>query len=97
MGGELGGGVTYHYTRLGVGIETVGRYLLVHQKAAFDEWGANLTFTLDPGLAQRGWLTFAPAWGAEASQVVQIWKGAEAFHDRHNRNGGVAPNRLEIE
>ena len=38
-----------------------GRYLLVHQKAAFDEWGANLTFTLDPGLAQRGWLTFAPA------------------------------------
>ena len=71
---------------------------MVHQKAAFDEWGANLPFTLDPGQAQRDWwLTFAPAWGAEASRVVQIWKGAEAFHGGHDRNGGVAPNRLEME
>lgn len=51
VGGELGGGVTYRHTRLGLGIEAGGRYLLAHQKAAFDEWGANLTFTLDPGQA----------------------------------------------
>ena len=98
VGGELGGGVTYRHTRLGVGIEAGGRYLLVHQKAAFDEWGANLTFTLDPGQARRGWwLTFAPVWGAETSRVAQMWDGAEAFHAGHDRNDGVSPNRLEME
>ena len=98
VGGELGGGVTYRHTRLGVGVEAGGRYLLAHQKAAFDEWGANLTFTLDPGQARRGWwLTFAPVWGAEASRVAQMWDGAEVFHAGRDRNGGVSPNRLEME
>ncbi len=98
VGGELGGGVTYRHTRLGVGIEAGGRYLLAHQKTAFDEWGANLTFTLDPGQARRGWwMTFAPVWGAETSRVAQMWDGAEAFHAGHDRNGGASPNRLEME
>ena len=98
VGGELGGGVTYRHTRLGVGIEAGGRYLLVHQKAAFDEWGANLTFTLDPGQARRGWwLTFAPVWGVETSRVAQMWDGAEAFHAGRDRNGGASPNWLEME
>lgn len=98
MGGELGGGVTYRHTRLGVGVEAGDRYLLAHQKAAFDEWGANLTFTLDPGPARRGWwLTFAPVWGAEASRVAQMRDGAKVFHAGLDRNGGVSPNRLEME
>ena len=98
VGRELGGGVTYRHTRLGVGIEAGGRYLLAHQKAAFDEWGANLTFTLAPGPARRGWwLTFAPVWGAEASRVAQMWDSVEAFHAGRDWNGGVSPNRLEME
>ena len=98
MGGELGGGVTYRHTRLGVGVEAGGRYLLAHQKAAFDEWGANLTFTLDLGQAKRGWwLTFAQVWGAETSRVMQMWDGAEVCHAGDDRNGGVAPNRLKME
>ena len=54
VGAELGGGVKYAHTKLGLGIEARGRYLLAHQKAAFDEWGASLTLTFDPGQAKRG-------------------------------------------
>ena len=39
VGAELGGGFEYAYTKLGLGIEARGRYLLAHQKSAFDEWG----------------------------------------------------------
>ena len=39
VGAEMGGGLEYAHTKLGLGIEARGRYLLVHQKSAFDEWG----------------------------------------------------------
>ena len=61
VGAELGGGVAYAHTTLGLGIEARGRYLLAHQKSAFDEWGASLTLRLDPGADNRGlWLALAP-------------------------------------
>ena len=54
--------------------------MLAHQKSAFDEWGASLTLTLDPGADKRGlWLALAPVWGAEASQVEQMWGSAEVL------------------
>ena len=40
MGAELGGGFEYAHTKLGLGIEARRRYLLAHQKSAFDEWDA---------------------------------------------------------
>ena len=36
---DMGDGFEYTHTKLGLGIETRGRYLLAHQKSAFDEWG----------------------------------------------------------
>ena len=64
VGAELGGGVEYAHTRLGLGIEARGRYLLAHQKTAFDEWGASLTLKLDPGEAKCSlWLALALVWG----------------------------------
>ena len=80
VGAELGGGFEYAHTKLGLGIEARGRYLLAHQKSAFDEWGASLTLKLDPGEAKRGlWLALAPVWGAEASQVEQMWGSADVL------------------
>ena len=76
----VGGGVAYAHTKLGLGTEARGRYLLAHQKAAFDEWGASLTLRLDPGADEWGlWLALAPGWGAEASQVEQLWGSAEVL------------------
>ena len=73
VGAELGGGFEYAHTKLGLGVEARGWYLLAPQKSAFDEWGASLTPKLDPGEAKRGlWLALAPVWGADASQVEQL-------------------------
>ena len=80
VGAELGGGVAYAHTKLGVGIEVRGRYLLAHQKSAFDEWGASLTLTVNPGADKRGlWLALAPVWGADASQVEQMWGSTDVL------------------
>lgn len=39
VGMELGGGFKCVRTKLGLSIEARERYLLAHQKSAFDEWG----------------------------------------------------------
>ena len=70
---RLGGGFGYAHTQLGLEIEARGRYLLAHQKSAFDEWGGILTLKFDPGEAKRDlWLALPPVWDAEASQVEQL-------------------------
>ena len=43
VGAEMGGGIAYAHTKLGLGIEARWWDLLAHQKSAFDEWGASLT------------------------------------------------------
>ena len=65
VGVEVGGGLAYSDTALGLEVEARGWFLLAHQEKKFDEWGGNLTVKLDPGQAGRGpWVTFAPGWGA---------------------------------
>ena len=102
VGAELGGGFEYAHTKLGLGIAARGRYLLAHQKSAFDEWGASLTLKLDPGAEQRGlWLSLAPIWGAEASQVEQMWGSAEALRTGEETDPetapGLAPASVELD
>ena len=100
VGAELGGGLEYAHTKLGLGIEARGRYLLAHQKSAFDEWGASLTLTLDPGADKRGlWLALAPVWGAEASQVEQMWGSAEVLRAgaESDMPPGLSPAQMEFD
>ena len=100
VGAELGGGVEYAHTKLGLGIEVRGRYLLAHQKSAFDEWGASLTLKLDPGEAKRGlWLAVAPVWGAEASQVEQMWGSADVLQAGAEpaTTPGLSPAQVEFD
>ncbi len=99
VGAELGGGFAYAHTKLGLGIEARGRYLLTHQKSAFDEWGASLTLKLDPGEAKRGlWLAVAPVWGAEASQVEQLWGSADVLQaGADSATPGLSPAQVEFD
>ena len=100
VGAELGGGFEYAHTKLGLGIEARGRYLLAHQKSAFDEWGASLTLKLDPGADKRGlWLALAPVWGAEASQVEQMWGSAEVMQAgaETDTTPGLSPAQVEFD
>ena len=100
LGVEVGGGLTYAHTTMGLEVDARGRYLLAHRKAGFDEWGGSVTVRFDPGQARRGpWLTFAPGWGAQGSRMAQMWDGAEVLRPSRSVGGapGLSPDRLDLD
>ncbi len=100
LGVEVGGGLAWVHTGLGLNVDARGRYLLAHGKSAFDERGGSLTVRLDPGRAGRGpWLAFAPGWGAQGSRIAQIWDGAGGLRSNRSAGGtrGWSPDRLALD
>ena len=79
LGLELGGGLAYTQTEWGLSVDMQGRYLLVHEDGAFEDWGASVNVRLDPGVGGEGaYLTVAPVWGQPGSGVEQLWGQAAA-------------------
>ena len=73
-GSEVGGSLEYVDSRLGVGIEGRGRYLLGHESQGFRAWGASLGVRVDPGGDGEGvWMGLSPVWGAPHSGVQSLW------------------------
>ncbi len=104
LGVEVGGGLGYTHTDLGLEVEAQGRVLLAHSKQAFGEWGGGLRVKVAPGQAGQGpWLTFAPGWGQEESRTEQMWDSKEEVFRGPGRSGrgaaapAAAPNRLALE
>ena len=53
-----------------------GRYLLVHQKSAFDGWGASLTLKFDLDAENHDpWLAFPPIWGEGGGEPGGAYAG----------------------
>ena len=92
-GAEVGGGLAYADTRLGLEAEARGRYLLAHKAAGFEESGAGFSLRFDPGGDGVGpWFGFAPQWGAPDVAVESLWGSLPADGD------GAAPaGRLQLE
>ncbi len=98
---EMGGGLAYENTRLGLSIEARGRWLAKHRAAGFEEWGASLGVSLDPGASGLGpSFSLTPVWGRASSGIGALWED-----DARVPPGGVgaeetastAPNRLDAE
>ena len=87
-GAELGVGLEYSNTRLGLRAQWRAQGLLAHSASGFEEWGTSLNVELDPGVSGRGLaLTLAPTWGQAASGGAQaLWQS-----DRPLRASGLAP------
>lgn len=102
-GAELAGGVAYAHTKLGLGIEARGRYLLAHEKDDFEDWGASLMLRIDPAVPGRGlWLTLAPLWGGStAADASSVWGGERAIRASHdfdaNSAHGLGPEQVDLE
>lgn len=104
LGAEIGGGVAYTHTKLGLGVEAQGRYLLAHEEDAFEDWGASLKVRMDPGIKGQGfWLSMAPVWGRPSTGAERLWGGAgsaavvlDSSRDRSGRSGW-APGQLEMD
>ena len=74
FGLEVGGRVQYVDPALGLTVEGAVRGLVAHEDSDYDEWGASGTVRLAPGAGGQGVaLTLAPAWGATASGVQDLW------------------------
>ena len=101
LGLELGGGVAYTRTDWGLSVDAQGRYLLVHEDGAFEDWGASVNVRLDPGTAGAGvYLTVAPVWGQAASGVDQLWSPAAALSQGSGPArppAGWQPDRLAVD
>ena len=100
LGVEVGGGLAYSDTALGLEVEARGWFLLAHQENSFDEWGGSLTVKLDPGQAGRGpWVTFAPGWGVAGHRPLQTWNRPEALRAGagSEETPDLSPDRLELE
>ena len=100
LGLELGGGLAYTQTEWGLSVDMQGRYLLVHEDRAFEDWGASVNVRLDPGLGGEGaYLTVAPVWGQPGSGVEQLWGQAAAVPGGPPaaRAAGWRPGNVEID
>ena len=101
LGAELGGGVAYTRTDWGLSVDAQGRYLLLHEDGAFEDWGASMSVRLDPGVAGEGaYLTVAPVWGQASSGVEQLWGTAAVLPQGRNPSRpatGWQPGRLEVD
>ena len=100
LGLELGGGLAYTQTEWGLSVDMQGRYLLVHEDRAFEDWGASVNVRLDPGLGGEGaYLTVAPVWGQPGSGVEQLWGTAAAVPGGtpSAQAAGWRPGNVEID
>ena len=101
LGAELGGGVAYTRTDWGLSVEAQGRYLLMHEDGAFEDWGASMSVRLDPGVAGEGaYLTVSPVWGQASSGVEQLWGTAAVLPQANNTSRpatGWRPGSVEVD
>ena len=91
IGGEVGGGLAYVNTALGLNVEARGRYLITHRDSALHQWGASLMVSLAPGRGEGLSLSLAPAWGVAASGVDAL------LHDAgHVAASGAGERQMEL-
>ena len=74
LGAELGGRLAYVHRGWGLNVEAQGR---LARSAGYEERGASLTATFDPGAPRRGLrASLAPSWGApDGGGVAALWEG----------------------
>ena len=88
---EVGGGL--HYTNSGLGLTAEGRgRFVISARAGYEEWGIGGTLMFDPATRGQGLsIRVAPSYGDHTSGVNQLWE--RGVHDAvggHDR--GMAPN-----
>ena len=107
---EIGGGLNYRNTEAGLGMAARGRYLVTHRENNFEDWGASIAFSLDPGAPEEGMsLSLTPAWGNAVSQVDTLWQNPltpgignfsslrrQALDGRHPTARSWRPDSLEL-
>ena len=101
LGTEVGGGISLVHVELNLELTAAGRYLIAHQAAGFEEWGASVALRAGPGVTRSGpWVSVEPEWGAAASRMQAMW-GPQADPGLYPGaavagSDGVEPGRLRL-
>ncbi len=101
LGTEVGSGISLVHVGLNLELAAAGRYLIAHQAAGFEEWGASVALRAGPGVTRSGpWVSVEPEWGAAASRMQAMW-GPQADPGLHPGAAaagghGVEPGRLRL-
>ena len=99
---DLGGGLEYAHQELGLGVAARGRYLLVHGRSGYEEWGASLMVRTDPGWGKQGLvLSAAPVWGVPSQGAEAMWRDThslirESVHTSQ-QVPRIRPDRMEVD
>ncbi len=97
-GMDVGGGIEYAHTERGISLSARGRYLLLHEQAAFEEWGASLILRFNPGYGKQGLvLDVSPVWGAPTDTDGALWLGVPVMALGGAGTTGVRPDRLKVD
>ena len=95
LGAEVGGGVEYQHTGIGLGVDARGRYLLA-QNPEHREWGAGVTLRYAP--AGTGlWFALEPSWGAAASRGDEQWASLPASAAEPGAGAAAPVSRAGLE
>ena len=103
LGAEAGLAAGYAHTPSGIALDAKTRMLLVHEEEGFREWGASVSFKVNPGGASGVSLSVKPAWGSATSRVQDLWGGQTALREWAARSSsgserrGFSPERLDVE
>ncbi|MDE2806514.1 MAG: fibronectin type III domain-containing protein [Gemmatimonadota bacterium] len=88
---ELGGGLRYANSSLGLTAEGRGRFV-ISARAGYEEWGIGGTLMFDPAARGEGLsIRVAPSYGEHMSGVNQLWERG-VYDAVGGHNLGMAPN-----
>ena len=99
MGIEIGAGMRYVLTSLGLMIEGRVRGLIAHQESNYEEWGGSGTIRLSPNPSGEGLsLRVSPTWGDASGSARALWSRPDMGDIASGRNSEVyASNHVSAE
>ncbi|MDE2800390.1 MAG: cadherin-like beta sandwich domain-containing protein, partial [Gemmatimonadota bacterium] len=99
MGIEIGAGMRYTLTSLGLMIEGRVRGLIAHRESSYEEWGGSGTIRLSPNPSGEGLsLRISPTWGNASGSARALWSMPDMGNIASGRNSEVyASNRVSTE
>ena len=90
LGIEIGGGMRYVLTSLGLMIEGRARGLIAHQDGSYKEWGGSGTIRLSPKPSGEGLsIRVSPTWGNASGSARTLWSRPDMSDIASGRSTGL--------
>ena len=98
LGMEIGGGLLYQHRKIGLTLNARGRWLVLHQDASAQEWGASFLLRIAPDALGRGMsASLRPNWGRTQSRRDELWREERDASAHTAQRMRWQPDRLQAE